>query len=164
MGTSHRHELCLSQHGAWGPGPPPWTKDEGSVRRLWGGQHASAEEREPQHEIVAAEAAAEEGVDEGAGESSQPTLYRLQRKVKNILQLPGSWLWKCELNLSSTHEKLTLQWEVKGHDSSLCLCTISLTKLSRTSTSWFLVLSGRWQDQFCESNLLKVAIGSSSSF
>lgn len=157
------NSACL-QHGAWGPGPPPWTKDEGSVCRLWGGQHASPEEREPQHEIVTAEAAAEEGVGEGAGESLQPTIYRLQRKVRNILQLPGSWLCKCELNLSSTDKKLPLQWQVKGHDSSLCLRTISLTKLFSTSTSWFWVLSGRWQDQFCQSNLLKFAIGSSSSF
>lgn len=76
----------------------------------------------------------------------------------------GFLLWKCELNLSSSDDKLTLQCQVKGHTSSLCLCTISLTKLFSATTSWILVLSGRWQAQFCESNLLKCPIRSSSLF
>lgn len=74
---------CL-QHWTWGLGPSPRAEDESSVCFLWGGQHASPKKGEPQHEVVSAEATAEERVDEVARESPEPTLCHLQHKMNAL--------------------------------------------------------------------------------
>lgn len=74
---------CL-QHGAWGGGPSPRAEDESSVCCLWGGQHASPKKGEPQHEVVTAQATAQEGMDESTRKPSEPTLCYLQYKVNEL--------------------------------------------------------------------------------
>lgn len=75
---------CL-QHGAWGCGPPPGEEDESSICCLWGGQHASLKNGEPQHEAITAEATVEKGVDEGTREPPEPTLFCIQLKLNALL-------------------------------------------------------------------------------
>lgn len=118
MLSFHYCVLCLlfSQYGAWGSWSPPWAEDESSICFLRGGQHASPKKREPQHEVVSAEAATEEGVDEGARKPPEPTLCHLQFKMNAlsphnpILKLSAYAHWRLileNLKLSVADESVT---------------------------------------------------------